>query len=302
MEEPLKDSFRRVDVNTWLIGPLILRCSSGYSDTSTWFDPFYELSFTITDAPIPPPPSAPITLDDSIIRLVYDAGDSSAVWALGSCTFCKVKVCVENTTPESTTLAFVHKQQPSFKLPTIFYQAQFNGRSYLFLSRVTGRTLADAWPTLDKKWRCHYVNTLVDICESLAAYKGSMIGGVDGQHIPESYLIANGTVENFNPQNLLEACRTMGMDCSEFVFYHADLGPGNIIVEETPTTGMVGIIDWELAGFFPRGWIRTKFRISRGLNLPESVEDPHWWRSEAQKLLGERGFEDFTQEWVNWWY
>lgn len=85
------------------------------------------------------------------------------------------------------------------------------------------------------------------------------------------------------------------MDCSEFVFYHANLDPSNIIMEETPTTGTIGIIVWELAGLLPRGWIR-------GLHLPDSVEDQHWWRSEAYKLLGERGLEDFTQEWMNRWY
>ncbi|KAL5337698.1 hypothetical protein BJX70DRAFT_368558 [Aspergillus crustosus] len=100
-----------------------------------------------------------------------------------------------------------------------------------------------------------------------------MLEGVDGKHALEPFLLRNGADEDFRPQNLLKGCRAMGMDCSEFVFYHADLGPGNIIVEDTPRTGEIGIIDWELAGFFPRGWIRTKFRSSRGLDLPESVED-----------------------------
>jgi hypothetical protein len=80
---------------------------------------------------------------------------------------------------------------------------------------------------------------------------------------------------------------------SKFVFYHADLAPGNILVEEIPETGDVGIIDWEVAGFFPRGWIRTKFRISSGLDLPDSATDTPWeWRSGVQKLLGAHGFVD----------
>lgn len=223
-----------VGVNTWLIGPLTLRCSSGYSATSTWFDPFHQLSFTITD-----PPSAPITSGDSLIRLVYDAGDSSAVWALGSCTFCKIKLCVQNTTPESTALAFVHKQQPNSKPATIRYQTEFNGRSCLFLSRVTGEHSRIP----DEKWRYHYINTLLDICVSLAACKDSMLGGVDGQHIPELYLVQTGRVENLSSQNVLYGCRAMGMDCSESVFSHADLGPSNIIVEETCAARVISIID-----------------------------------------------------------
>ncbi|KGO77875.1 hypothetical protein PITC_060560 [Penicillium italicum] len=37
------------------------------------------------------------------------------------------------------------------------------------------------------------------------------------------------------------------------------------------------LFDWEVAGFFPRGWIRTKFRISSGLDLNswiQKVPDP----------------------------
>ena len=93
------------------------------------------------------------------------------------------------------------------------------------------------------------------------------------------------------------------MDCSSYVFYHADLGPGNIIVENKPETGAIGIIDWEIADYFPRGWVRTKFRISRGTNLEDDVsEQPTWWRSEIQKMLGEHGFEDYTQAWIEYWY
>ncbi|KAL3489540.1 hypothetical protein BJX62DRAFT_208946 [Aspergillus germanicus] len=284
MEEPLRHSIRQVDENTWLIGNLIISRSTGHSDSSTWFDDGDQASFTVTHTPTPPPPSVPLSTNDPTIRLVYDAGESSAVWSLGKCAFCKVKLCIENTTPEHATLAYVREQQPRFELPDTLYQAELDGRSYLFLSRLPGRTLAQAWPTLDETWRYHYVNSVVDICKSLAKCKGTMLAGVDGKHIPESYLIQNGAEENFNPQNLIKGCREMGMDCSEFVFYHADLGPGNIIVEDTPRTGGVGIIDWELAGFFPRGWVRN------------------WWRSEAQKLLCEHGFEDFSLQWKYWWY
>lgn len=66
------------------------------------------------------------------------------------------------------------------------------------------------------------------------------------------------------------------MDCSSFVFYHADLNSTNIIVNDQS----VGIVDWEIAGYVPRGWIRTKFLISAAMvleNLPAtaSIADAH---------------------------
>lgn len=148
---------------------------------------------------------------------------------------------------------------------------------------------------------------MVSVCESLQLLESDKLSGVDGKNMPESYLIADEEGEDFSPENLQRGnlqrgCELIGMDCSTFVFYHADLGPGNIIVEDDPQSGDIGIIDWENSGFFPRGWIRTKFRISSGLNLPSSVtETPHWWRSEMQKLLGVRGFDDFSEEWFSWW-
>lgn len=44
--------------------------------------------------------------------------------------------------------------------------------------------------------------------------------------------------------------------------------PGNVIVVDAPEIGDIGIIDWEITGFFPRGWIRTKFRMSGGMKSP----------------------------------
>ncbi|KAJ5165142.1 uncharacterized protein N7500_006972 [Penicillium coprophilum] len=300
--DPVRESIKQVDENTWLIGALILHRCNGYSDTATWYDQGAYSSYTLSDAPNPSPPFVPLPADHPTIVLVYDAGDSSAVWSLGNSAFCKVKLRVKDTTREATTLEFVQKQKPTFEIPRILHTAEYNDRSYLFLSRVPGRTLSDAWPTLDDHWKHHYVNSVVKICQSLEGWKGDMLGGVDGKYIPEQYLVKYGADYNYQPEILQQACELMGMDCSEFVFYHSDLGPGNIIVEDVPETGSVGIIDWEAAGYFPRGWIRTKFRISSGLDLPSSVTDVHWWRWEVQKSLGEHGFEDYSKKWQSWWY
>jgi hypothetical protein len=70
----------------------------------------------------------------------------------------------------------------------------------------------------------------------------------------------------------------------------------------SPKVGSVGIIDWEIAGYYPRGWIRTKFRICSGLDIPNPVKEQHWWRWEVQKSLGEHGFEDYSEKWGSWWY
>lgn len=303
MDEPVRESIKQVDANTWLIGPLKLHRSKGYSDTSTWYDQDDDYNYTVTCAPVPPPPALSLSSDDPKIRLVHDCGDSSAVWSIGNNAFCKVKIRVVGTTPEAATLAFVHRQRPGFEIPKVLHQAEHNGRSYLFLSRVRGRNLADAWFTLNEKWRYHYMNAIVSACKFLERREGNMLCGVDGRNVLEPFLVKYGAKDDFSPQNLQKGCNLMGMDCSKFVFYHADLAPGNIMVEDIPETGTVGIIDWEVAGFFPRGWIRTKFRINSGLDLPDSATDtPVEWRSGVQKMLETHGFEDYSSQFVSWWY
>lgn len=299
---PIRDSIKKIDGDQWLIGGQILLRSRGFSLLSTWYDEAADFSYSLTEAPTPPPPSVPLSPHDSTIQLVYDVGNSSAVWSVGNDAFCKVKYRVANTTPEAATLAFIHAKELNFEIPKVLHQTENDDRTYLFLSRVRGRTLATAWPSLNESWRQRYVNTVVDICETLQLFESDKLSGVDGKNMPEKYLIADGAKENFSSQNLQKGCEMMGMDCSKFFFYHADLGPGNIIVEEKPESGSIGIIDWETAGFFPKGWVRTKFRVSSGLNLPSLVTDtPRWWRSEMQKLLGKRGFGDYSDEWFSWW-
>jgi hypothetical protein len=77
------------------------------------------------------------------------------------------------------------------------------------------------------------------------------------------------------------------------------MGPTNIIVEDKPNTGAIGVIDFEVAGYLPRDWVRTKFRLSPGMNLSDK-DNPTWLRSEVQKLLGKEGFKDFSSAYISW--
>ena len=48
--------------------------------------------------------------------------------------------------------------------------------------------------------------------------------------------------KTLDPEILEENCIRIGMDISSLVFYHCDLGPGNI---EPDNNRGIGIIDWE---------------------------------------------------------
>jgi hypothetical protein len=82
------------------------------------------------------------------------------------------------------------------------------------------------------------------------------------------------------------------MDCSTFIFYYYNLGPGNIIINEES----IGIINWETAGFVPKEWIRTKFCISSGIDLPDGDQESRVdWRKRVQKQLEKEGFPEIVE-------
>jgi hypothetical protein len=77
------------------------------------------------------------------------------------------------------------------------------------------------------------------------------------------------------------------MDCLNRVFNHADLGPTNIIVEDQPNSGKVGIIDFELPVTF--------LEAGSGLSFGYLVR----WTSPLRSLMtrtgGEKKFENRSE-------
>ncbi|KAI3324255.1 hypothetical protein HD806DRAFT_63569 [Xylariaceae sp. AK1471] len=297
-DQHINKSIKQINATTWLIGDFILRRSPVSSCKATWNDDSDHSSYhLVKEAPGEFASTTP--LDSPHINLIHEAGDASAVWSIGSNVVCKARYLEEGVTPESVTLDFVRSKNPSFETPELLLHAFSEDRSFLFIKRLPGRTLDLAWPTLGDFWKQYYVNAIVDVCQEMAEWKGDQVSGVDKQHVSEFFLVTPPGSDNFS---LVPAgCEAIGMDCSSVVFYHADLGPTNIIVEDEPKSGKLGIIDFEIAGYFPRGWIRTKIRLSSGMDLSASASTcPTWWRSEVQKALGARGFEDFSQAWMEW--
>ena len=238
------------------------------------------------------------------INLIHEAGLSSAVWSIGSEIICKVrKLKTPGTTPEWKILDFVQGQRPSFRIPEVISHTYDANRSYLFMRRVPGRTLDAAWSTLDRHWRDHYANKVVDIIDEMGKWKDveNEIGGIDGR-IDDGWLSLPGFKEEVTSTVSLSAkmrhtCVSIGMDCDDLVFQHCDLGPTNIIVEEEPHNGTVDVIDFESAGYFPRDWIGTNALVCFGKNLTD-WEIPDQWRRYLGNCLRRRNYREFGEEYV----
>ncbi len=243
--------------------------------------------FVLSDPPTPFPQLQAHPENSAVLPLVYAAGDQSAVWCAGE-AFIKVRDRrYRKFTKEHVTLEFLKSKKPlGFDVPEVLYHGEWIDRYYLIISRVPGMTVTAAWPTMDEELRQHYVARVAEECERMTEWKGASICGVGGSDLSEYYLAKTELVD---PDELGKNAVAMGMDVSSLVFYHCDLGPGNVIVN--PKTKGLGIIDWEIAGYVPREWVRTKFHVSSGMDFP-NLEDGTEWRRLVGRKLGAMGFAE----------
>ncbi|KAF4637306.1 hypothetical protein G7Y89_g778 [Cudoniella acicularis] len=140
---PLESGLRTIQ-NT--IGDLFADIASEQSEkidnSLKWSDGTGSF-YVISDAPYPLPPSRPLPATSNI-QMVYDAGGVSAVWSISD-AFCRVKILDPCATQEHVTLDYLHNKHPlSFATLDVHYHAEYDGRYYIILSRLTGQTLIEA--------------------------------------------------------------------------------------------------------------------------------------------------------------
>ncbi|KAK4151151.1 kinase-like domain-containing protein [Chaetomidium leptoderma] len=303
-ETHVSGSVQAIDKNTWLVGgnALLSRRPCPSTDEPSWSDGSGGY-FTISNTtPFPLPETFPHPKESAALPLVYSAGDQSAVWRAGE-AFLKVHdMRSPLITREHVTLEFLHRKKPlGFDISSVLYHGEWDGRYYLVVSRVSGQTLNEAWPTMDELQRQQYVGRVAEACKEMAEWKGESIAGVDGGELFENYLAKTEKdgYESLALEDLCQNCTSVGMDpgSSSLVFYHCDLGPGNILVD--PASGSLGIIDWERAGYVPREWVRTKFHLSSGMDFPDGDEaSKSDWRRFVARRLKEMGFSEVIDGWL----
>ncbi|KAH7113060.1 kinase-like domain-containing protein [Dactylonectria macrodidyma] len=297
MSTKIRDSVRQIDDNSWLIGNKLLLRRTSVADNWLWHTNglYYTLS---DDSPLFPAPETLPT--DSYVRPLYSSANVTAVWRFGD-AFLKIKLFQgrRDATTENVTLDWLAKENLSFATPRTFYYTKGDDRSYLFSSRVPGETLAEAWQGMNEDDKTNYACRIAEICEELSIRTSEAITGVDGRQLPDNWLHSSPTPYDFRPETLRENCTQLGMrtsTSSTFVFCHNDLGPGNIVINSGQ---VVGIIDWEIAGYVPCEWIRTKFSVGWGMDFNWD-NDPSEWRLRVEYQLRRKGFPEVTEAWKKW--
>lgn len=298
MDPPIENSVVRTGKNRWLLGSLyicelvpnvpndavvsweadgntycIRRCSSNEQDRTVFCD--------------------------SESNRVHHAGTSAAVWHIGG-TFVKVKAWRKGMQLESSTIQFVNRESsvPTPEIVFSWVDPSWN-RSMLVMKAIKGQTLAQAWGSLSTIQRRQIADTVAQFCTALASSTSNILMTVNGNGLLEPFLTPPppASEPSWKPQILgpfsHDQLRTYlsgspGFEgyIDSFKFYHADLGPSNIIVTEDGT--IAGIIDWESAAFYPTFWLGTKPLVSAGFHLPGAEKQA--WANLLATALEREGF------------
>ncbi|KAL4933284.1 uncharacterized protein BDV17DRAFT_286960 [Aspergillus undulatus] len=172
---------------------------------------------------------------------------------------------------ESDTLAFVKDHAPHIPVPDVIYAwvDEKLSRTFLILRRVEGNTLDRVWISLSSEIKNHIANTVAQYCVDLANITSNRLQSATGWGVLEPYLSAeaHSSHPSWKPQ-LLGPMSTDTFErylqrisksksppaTDKFHYYHADLGPTNILILEEGKINAV--LDWESAGFIRgSGWL-----------------------------------------------
>ena len=217
-----------------------------------------------------------------------------------------MKAWCEGLESENDTIEFVGKHAPGVPVPEVIYSwVDYDwNRSFLILKRVGGQTLQDAWPQLSVPQKSQIASQMANYCSKLASITSLKFESATCRGVLEPYLTvdAESSYPSWKPRPLgpfsledLNSYLFQQSTCYPEVelplyFYHADLGPSNIMVSEEGN--VEGILDWESAGFYPRYWIVSKPMRSAGFYL-KSTEGTkrEAWRDLLRSMLMKEGFE-----------
>lgn len=245
------------------------------------------------------------SLEKAADSLIYQAGMSSAVWEIGTNAICKVKTWTQGMERESNTLAFVASRFPHIPIPEVIYSwvDEQLSRTFLILRRVHGQTLASAWPSLTPEERAQVAINVAQYCRDLAEATSENLQSATGCGVLEPFLTVDpeASYPSWKPRPLGPFSRPAAERYfqrisilplpsikEKFHFYHADLGPTNIILSNGGT--IKAIIDWESAGYYPKFWIPLKPYRSGGFNLDTPDDSRYDWTDLLESKLSELGF------------
>ncbi|TQN72490.1 hypothetical protein CSHISOI_03078 [Colletotrichum shisoi] len=165
------------------------------------------------------------------------------------------------------------------RVPQIYFAGKINGRQVLVQERIPGVGLNVARRYLSQDQRNNFKQQTRELIRRLHTIKPTDEHLARCHVVQDPDIFSNGRIGQLEA-DILFSDANIDTDMS---FMHNDLNESNIIVDNDM---IVGLVDWEMAGFF--GW-RTAGEVHRRIRTPqrehfaaanlseEELQDIMWW-------------------------
>ncbi|GAB0133254.1 hypothetical protein EsDP_00001666 [Epichloe bromicola] len=179
---------------------------------------------------------------------------------------------------EVQAIAVAKSALKGVRVPDIYFSGKINGRAMLVQGRLPGVCLNVAAPYLSEDQKKSFKLQAREILGQLRAIKAPSDRQARDHVVPDPDILTSGRLNPREADILFSA--NIDQDMS---FMHNDFTPSNCIVNDDK---IVGLIDWEIAGYF--GW-ETAGEVHRKIRSPqrehyvranlseEKLQDMMWW-------------------------
>lgn len=223
----------------------------------------------------------------------------------GSILLISKRICIKYGSrvnlSEASSIRFI-SQQTTIPVPKIYCAFTYRGSTYIVMERIDGEMVSSRWLKRSEDSQTNILSQLRKMIEdmrNISPAKGQQIANVDGGPLFDCRLSGSslqfgpfsdinsfhkhlrGGIE-FDPKNEPEINELIDFHSGHWplVFTHGDLSSLNILTRDDK---VVGIIDWETAGWLPAYWEYTTACQVNPQNL--------FWRDEIDRFLDPRPVE-----------
>ncbi|TIA27667.1 hypothetical protein D6C78_11042 [Aureobasidium pullulans] len=229
----------------------------------------------------------------------HSLDESAAVWCVAG-IFCKVK---KGHSCEDKAMELVKNRFPLVPIPDVIFSWTEGNTYFLITTSAIGDPLQTSWGLLTSEQRVAVAKEVAGYCQDLFSATSPNLRNVSGTGLSDAFLQLQIPSEQRTPQlgplSLQQAMEHFSPLDFEgpFLLMHGDLTPANIIIQDGKVTG---IIDWELAGYYPAFWVRFKAR-THGMMLSSDKEMDEWeWTKLLDGELAKKGIA-LDQEKLDRW-
>ncbi|PWY69036.1 kinase-like protein [Aspergillus sclerotioniger CBS 115572] len=297
--EESKRTYKTYDLSTGLILVLYL----------SYLDPLIETHIPSMLSKQQSPPSSPMNTSTPINDTPFNRYSTLLAIKLfkrtrqyyGGVLMLTDKLCVKYGRhvhlSEASTMRFI-AEHTSIPVPKVYCAFTRSGRTYIIMERINGDMIGMGWVKRPEKTKAKMLSQLSGMISEMRELKppeGMGVASVDNGSLYDCRLLSHSESIRFGPFDTVQDFHRylrMGVEADTrhdpeiqalieqhgkdwpLVFTHGDLSSLNILARDDE---VVGIVDWETAGWYPSYW---EYTTASQVNPQNS-----FWIHEIDKFL-----------------